>query len=174
MIGITERTDLVGGTFSIKSEINKGTTIFIKTEGEKREIEKRGGVMMNEEISRYQDLEVFKKAFAAGREIYEFRESFHPELQNTLTEQIFRSSRLVWTYIAEGWGKRRFEGVFIAKLNEAISEAAATQNWLEFSVSSGYLAKETGLRICTEYDEIISLLGRLKNKLPAEVLPAGN
>ncbi|HEY9602723.1 MAG TPA: hypothetical protein V6C85_14005 [Allocoleopsis sp.] len=35
--------------------------------------------------------------------------------------------------MAEGWRKRRYEGAFVAKLNDCEAEAAETQTWLKES-----------------------------------------
>lgn len=77
-----------------------------------------------------------------------------------MTDQIRRASRSVCTNIAEAWRKRRYEGAFVSKLNDAEAEAAETQVWLEFSVKGNYLEAAIGREPYTTYDNI---LGKLVN-----------
>ena len=128
---------------------------------------------MSVKIVRHQDLEVYKKAFAAAMEIFELSKSFPKEETYSLIDQIRRSSRSVCANIAEGWRKRRYEAAFIAKLSDAEGEAAETQTWLQFSVKCGYLDAETGRRLFKEYDEIISMLVTMINNSDTWVLPSG-
>lgn len=128
---------------------------------------------MNHKIIRHQDLEVYKKAFAAAMRIFELSKSFPKEETFSLTDQIRRSSRSVCSNIAEAWRKRRYEAAFIAKLNDAEGEAAETQTWLEFSVHCKYLEKEIGRDLFKEYDEIISMLVSMANNPAKWVLPSG-
>ena len=44
------------------------------------------------------------------------------------------------------------------RLNEAESEAAETQVWLEFSVKCGYIDREIAAPLYKTYDEIIATL----------------
>ena len=49
----------------------------------------------------------------------------------SLTDQIRRYSRSVYTNLAEAWRKGMYQAVFINKLKDAKKEAAETQTWLE-------------------------------------------
>lgn len=112
---------------------------------------------MAEKIIRHQDLEVYKKAFAAAMQIFEISKVFPKEELYSLTDQMRRSSRSVCANLAEAWRKRRYEAAFIAKLSDCEGEASETQTWLEFSVRCGYLDKENGRKVFREYDEIIAM-----------------
>ena len=124
-------------------------------------------------ITRHQDLDVYKKAFAAALRIFELSKSFPKEETFSLTDQIRRSSRSVCSNIAEAWRKRRYEAAFIAKLNDSEGEAAETQTWLEFSVRCEYMEKEIGRELFKEYDEIISMFVNMINNPDQWVLPSG-
>ena len=72
-------------------------------------------------------------------------------------------SRVTWfdrigVNLAEAWRKRRYQGAFVSKLNDAEAEAAETQVWLQFSVECGYLDAAVGPELHTAYDH---LLGKL-------------
>jgi four helix bundle protein len=109
-------------------------------------------------IRRHTDLEVYQRAFAAAMRIFELTKSFPKEERYSLTDQIRRSSRSVCTNIGEAWRKRRYQAAWISKLSDSEGEAAETQVWLQFSVECGYLSRETGVELYTEYDAILSML----------------
>jgi len=123
-------------------------------------------------ITRHQDLEVYKKAFAAAMRIFELSNGFPKDETHSLIDQIRRSSRSVCANLAEAWRKRRYEAAFISKICDSEGEAAETQTWLEFSVRCYYLEKETGREIFKEYDEIISMLVSMIADPQNWVLPA--
>ena len=109
-------------------------------------------------IRRHTDLEVYRRAFAAAMKIFELTKSFPKEERYSLTDQIRRSSRSVCTNIGEAWRKRRYVAAWISKLSDSEAEAAETQVWLQFSVECGYMNREDGTELYTEYDAIISML----------------
>lgn len=84
-----------------------------------------------------------------------------------MTDQIRRSSRSVCANLAEAWRKRRYEGSFLAKLNDSEAEVAETQTWLDFAVRCGYLTPETGRELTRVYDQILGkLVGLINNPSP--------
>lgn len=103
-------------------------------------------------------MEVYRKAFEAATEIFQLTKQFPKEETYSLTDQMRRSSRSVCANLAEAWRKRRYEGAFVMKLNEAEAEGAETQTWIEFAVECSYLDKEAGRRLYGVYDEIITTL----------------
>lgn len=118
--------------------------------------------MERKPIVSHRDLEVYKLAFDAAMRIFELTKRFPKEETYSLTDQIRRASRSVCANMAEGWRKRRYEGAFIAKLNDSEGEAAETQTWIEFAVASKYLDAETGRELYRAYDNI---LGKLVNMI---------
>jgi four helix bundle protein len=113
---------------------------------------------MKKRIVSHRDLEVYQKAFAAAREIFELTKSFPKEETYSLVGQIRRSSRSVCTNLAEAWRKRRYKAAFIAKLSDAEGEAAEIQVWIEFCVACKYLAPDVGRSLYRTYNEIIRTL----------------
>lgn len=106
-------------------------------------------------------------------EIFELTKNFPKEEIYSLTDQIRRSSRSVCSNTAESWRKRRYEAAFVSKLNDAEGEAAETQTWLEFSVKCGYLQRDLGKRLFSEYEEVISMLATMGNNPKPWVMPSG-
>ena len=113
-------------------------------------------------IQSHEELDVYQLAFEAAMRIFEVSKGFPREETYSLTDQIRRSSRSVCSNIAEAWRKRRYEAAFVNKLNDAESEAAETQTWLQFAVECGYLASEIGAELRQTYDYII---GKLVNMI---------
>jgi len=104
-------------------------------------------------------------------QIFEASKSFPKEERYSLTDQVRRSSRSVCANLAEAWRKRRYEGSFLNKLNEAKAEAAETQVWSEFAVRCGYLQKETGDELSATYDNILGKIVSLINDPLRWLLP---
>ena len=115
-------------------------------------------------IQEHPDLEVYRKAFDGAMLIFEVTKKFPKEEAYSLTDQIRRSSRSVCANLAEAWRKRRYKAAFVSKLSDAEGEAAATQVWLQFAVSSGYLEREGSASLYQTYDEIIRMLVSMINK----------
>ncbi|MEN6305171.1 MAG: four helix bundle protein [Armatimonadia bacterium] len=63
------------------------------------------------------------------------------EERYALTGQIRRSSCSVVANITEAWMKRHNKPAFLPNLNEAMTEAAETQTWLESICRCGYLTE---------------------------------
>jgi len=124
-------------------------------------------------IVRHQDMDVYKKAFAAAMQVFELSKDFPKEETYSLTDQIRRSSRSVCANLAEAWRKRRYEAALVSKLNDAEAEAAESQTWLEFAVRCKYLGRDVGKQLFKGYDEVISMLVAMINNSNSWVLPSG-
>jgi len=121
-------------------------------------------------IQEHTDLEVYRKAFDGAMLIFAVTKKFPKEETYCLTDQIRRSSRSVCANLAEAWRKRRYKAAFVSKLSDAEGEAAETQVWLQFAVSSGYLEREGSASLYQKYDEIIRMLVSMINKPQAWVI----
>lgn len=118
-------------------------------------------------IQSQRDLDVYKMAFAAAMRIFEVSKGFPRGERYSLTDQIRRSSRSVCANITEAWRKRRYEAAFVLKLNDSETEAAETQEWLEFAIACKYLDTEVGRELCHEYDNVIgNLVNMINNPTP--------
>lgn len=80
-------------------------------------------------IHHHENLEVYKVAFDTAMTIFQVSKSFPKEEKYALTDQIRRSSRSVCANLAEAWRRRRYQGSFLSKLNDAEAEAAESQVW---------------------------------------------
>ena len=114
-------------------------------------------------IKSHRELEVYKLAFGAAMEIYEFSKSFPVVEKYLLTGQIRRSSRSVFANIAEAYRKRRYEKSFISKFSDAEAESGETQVWLEFALANQHTTSEMFENLYDKYDHILSMLVKMQN-----------
>ena len=94
----------------------------------------------------------------AAMEIFEMTKAFPAEERYSMTDQIRRSSRSVAANIAEAWRKRRYPAAFVSKLNDADSEAAETQTWLEFAFRCRYCSPDRCEALTSDYERICAQL----------------
>jgi four helix bundle protein len=106
-------------------------------------------------IQSHKDLRVWQDAMNAAMQIFHITRTFPPEERYSLTDQMRRSSRSVAANLAEAWRKRRYEAAFVAKLNDAESEATETQTWIEFGLRCEYLTPEQARDLDALYERII-------------------
>src|SRR5947209_5507269 len=90
----------------------------------------------------FRDLDVWKLAFKAAQEIFRLSKNFPKEERYSLTDQVRRSCRAVTAMIVEAWGRRRYRGVFVNKLDEAVGEANETQSWLAHALRCEYVTAD--------------------------------
>ena len=118
---------------------------------------------MSKKLQYHWDLDVYQMSVEAAMRIFEMSKTFPKEETYSLTDQIRRSSRSVSANTAEAWRRRKYERVFVNKLNESEGEAAETQVWLEFAVKCKYLDRKTGKELHESYDKIIGKLVNMGN-----------
>jgi four helix bundle protein len=109
----------------------------------------------------FRELNVYIKAREEVRVVYALSQQFPREERYALTDQIRRSSRAVKAMIAEAWARRRYEAVFVNKLNEAQGEAMETQSWLDDALDAGYIAAEAHQTCDAAWQHVGAMLGRM-------------
>jgi four helix bundle protein len=109
-------------------------------------------------IRSHRELRVYVAAFEAAMGIYRLTRAFPQEERFSMTSQLTRSSRSVCANLAEAWRKRRYEAAFVAKLNDAETEACEVQVWLEFAVECGYIEEPVARMLSEGYDKIMAQL----------------
>lgn len=112
--------------------------------------------MAGQRVRTHQDLDVYRRSFAAAMSVFHASKGFPAEERYSLTDQARRSSRSVSANIAEAWRKRRYRAAFISKLSDAETEAAETQVWIEFAVNCGYLERDAAANLYKTYDGLIA------------------
>src|SRR6185312_1215145 len=125
---------------------------------------------MPAKIRYHWELDVYKLSIQAAMAVFESTKAFPREETYSLTDQIRRSSRSVSGQIAEAWRRRKYENVFVNKLNEAEGEAAETQVWLEYAVRCEYITPKEGRALHRAYDNILGKLVNMGNNPKAWAL----
>ena len=94
-------------------------------------------------------------------QISELTKHFPNDERYALTDQVRRSSRSVCANLAEAWRKRRYLAAFVAKLNDAETEAAQTQVHIEIAVRHRYLSQEIFDELDEACDKIIAQIVKM-------------
>ena len=94
-------------------------------------------------------------------EIFALSKEFPLDQRFALTNQIRRSFRSICANIAEVWRKRRYEAAFVAKLNDAETEASETQVHLEIAFNHKYIDGATFEALDDRCDKIISQIVKM-------------
>ena len=89
-------------------------------------------------------------------EIFEVSKTFPVEERYALTDQVRRSCRSICANLAEAWRKRRYPAAFVAKLNDAETEASETQVHIEIALWHRYIDQATFENLDDACDKIIA------------------
>ncbi|MFN7138403.1 MAG: four helix bundle protein [Limisphaerales bacterium] len=114
-------------------------------------------------IKHHWELDVYKLSMETSMEVFHASQTFPKEELYSLTDQIRRASRSISASTSEAWRRRKYEAVFVNKLNEAEGEAAETQTWIEYAVKCEYLSKKQGRELHRAYDRILGMLTSMGN-----------
>ena len=101
-------------------------------------------------MGHHKELLAYKKGFELAMKIFLISKRFPAEERYSLTDQIRRSSRSVCTNVAEAFRRKRYRDYFISKLNDAETENAETEVWLDFSRDCAYITVQ-------EHEDLIHL-----------------
>jgi four helix bundle protein len=115
-------------------------------------------------IKTHKELTVWQNAMDAAMKVFEVTKAFPVEEKYSLVDRIRRCSRSVAANLAEAWRKRRYKAAFIAKLNDAESEATETQTWVECALRCGYLEKAEADGLDQLYERIIAQIVTMINQ----------
>ena len=114
---------------------------------------------------RFEDLEVFKKAYKISLELHAASLQYPKLEQYALADQLRRSSKGICVNIAEGFGKQASKVEFRRFVQMSIGSADETRVWLRYSVDLGYIDQASWKRWRDEYEEIAKMLVGLSKTL---------
>ncbi|MDZ4199232.1 MAG: four helix bundle protein [Kiritimatiellia bacterium] len=115
-------------------------------------------------ITSHRELQVWIEAMDLAMEVFALSKMFPADERFSLTDQIRRSSRSVAANLSEAWRKRRYEGAFISKLNDAEGEAAETQTHLEIAHRCGYVTAEKFESLDSRYETLLARIVTMSNQ----------
>ncbi len=121
---------------------------------------------MTSEISTYEDLEVFQRAYHISLDVHRTSLQF-PKVEQFggLADQMRRASKSVCGNVAEGFGKqRRSNAEFKRYLLMAIGSADEMQVWLRYCGDLEYIDRKVCERWRDEYRQIARMLQGLYTK----------
>jgi four helix bundle protein len=115
----------------------------------------------------YRDLEVYKRSFRLGLEIYKYSLTIPKEFQYDLADQIRRASRSIPSNIAEGFGRNKSSKDKINFLNDSLGSNDEMLFNLDFLFQTGLLDEEKYNEWKSEY----TICGKQLYQLIQSLLP---
>jgi four helix bundle protein len=107
----------------------------------------------------FEDLNVFKRAYAISLEVHRASLDFPRAEEFALANQIRRASKAICALIAEGSGRQRGSTAeFKRYLTMAMGSADEMQVWVSYCFDLGYIDEPTRTRWRSEYQEIAKML----------------
>jgi len=119
-------------------------------------------------LIRFEELEVFKRAYRVSLDIHRASLEFPSIEQYALGDQIRRCSKGICANIAEGFGKsNRSKAELQRFLSMAIGSADEMRVWLRYCLDLGYVPESRWQLWRDEYEEIAKMLQGLSKSTSA-------
>lgn len=113
---------------------------------------------MDEPVKSFEDLQVFKRAYAISLEVHRASLAMPKLEQYALADQMRRASKSICANIAEGFGRQRASSAeFRRFLTIAIGSCDEMQVWVRYAVDLGYVASDVASRWKAEYIELAKM-----------------
>lgn len=110
-------------------------------------------------VERFEDLEVFQRAYKASLEIHRMSLQMPRVEQYGLADQLRRASKSICANIAEGFGKQSQSGAEYKRyLQIAIGSADEMRVWIRYCLDLGYIDEAQWNEWRNEYLEIVKML----------------
>ena len=121
---------------------------------------------MSEWARRFEDLEVFQRAYRLSLQVHRVSLEFPRIEQFALADQIRRASKSICANLAEGFGRQRLsKPEFRRFLVMAIGSADEMQVWLSYCRDLEYLDRATSDMWRQEFREVAKMLQGLYSAL---------
>ena len=116
--------------------------------------------------STFEDLEVYKKAYALSLVIHKATLSFPKEEMFALSQQMRKASKSICACIAEGFVKQGQSSLEFARfLSMSIGSAGEMQVWIQYTIDLNYVPLQQGFAWKEEYLLIVKMLQKLRNSV---------
>lgn len=112
-------------------------------------------------IKTFFDLDVYRIGNEYAMNIFVLTRTFPKSETYSLTSQIVDSSRSICANIAEGWGRRTYEGEFKKFLVYSMDSLQETKSWLQFALQCKYINIEEHSKLMEDAEIIGSKLFKL-------------
>ena len=114
---------------------------------------------MSMSIEKFEDLEVFKRAYKISLEIHRVSLELPKHEQFGLADQIRRASKSICVNVAEGFAKQSYSAAEYRRfLQMAIGSADEMRVWIRYCLDLGYIEEVMWQRWRDEYQEIAKML----------------
>ena len=111
-------------------------------------------------VRRFEDLEVFKRAYRLSLEIHRATQDFPKQEQFELAAQMRRASKSICANLAEGYGKQRLSRAeFRRFILMALGSADEMRVWTRYCFDLGYVEAERWRSWRDAYQEIAKNAG---------------
>ena len=118
---------------------------------------------MSEWVERFEDLEVFRRAYRLSLEVHRASLEFPRIEQFALADQVRRASKSICANLTEGFGRQRLSRPEFGRfLMMAIGSADEMQVWTMYCRDLGYIGPEMAERWQGEYRKIARMLWGLR------------
>ena len=115
---------------------------------------------------KFEDLEVFKRAYRISLEIHAVSLKLPKVEQHALADQIRRASKSICANLAEGYGKRSLsQAEFNRFVLMSIGSADEMRVWGRYCLDLGYIEEEQWKHWRDEYEQIAKMLQGLSKTL---------
>ena len=110
-------------------------------------------------VHRFEELEVFKRAYKVSLEIHQISLTMPQVEQYGLAEQMRRASKSICANLAEGFGKQSLSKTeFKRFVKMGIGSADEMRVWLRYCLDLGYIDQTAWQRLRNEYEEVAKML----------------
>jgi len=110
-------------------------------------------------VKRFEDLEVFKRAYQLSLEVHRVSLSLPQIEQYALADQIRRASKSICVNLAEGFGKQgQSKAEFRRFILMSIGSADEMRVWSRYCLDLNYIDKEKWKHWRDEYEQIAKML----------------
>ena len=114
---------------------------------------------------RFEDLEVFQRAYRVSLEVHRASLKFPPLEQRALADQVRRASKSICANLAEGFGKQGQSAVeFRRFIAMAVGSSDEMRVWLRYCLDLGYIDEPTWQGWRDEYQRIAKMLQSLRRR----------
>lgn len=116
--------------------------------------------------ARFEELEVFKRAYVVSLEIHKASLTFPKLEQYALADQLRRSSKGICANLAEGFGKQGYSiAEFKRFITMAIGSADEVRVWLRYCLDLGYIDEMNWKAWRDEMEQVAKMLHGLSKSL---------
>ena len=116
-------------------------------------------------LLRFEDLDVFKRAYAVSLEIHRASLALPRVEQFGLADQLRRASKSICANIAEGMAKAKGSQAELRRyLQMAIGSADEMRVWLRYAYDLGYVSEADWRRWRDEYEAVAKMLNGMSRR----------